>query len=191
MRGGPRPRRPRSPFNNRFQRGFLGTGAGEYPFHAWRVATGPQTARWAVGFGSAPLHFWPANFGGNGGGNAPAGGGGPAGSHTNGGPSGHAATGQDNGGPKGHEGMANNRGDDRLSTLDRDRGNGRIRTASRDNDNRDNGHRDHRHGHFVNGVWVWYGAPFASNDCSWLRHRAMPLAALIGGRATMSARTRA
>jgi hypothetical protein len=68
---------------------------------------------------------------------------------------------------------------------------GRIRTASRDNDNRDNGHRDHRHGHFVSGVWVWYGAPFASNDCSWLRHRAMPRAALIGGRATMSARTRA
>src|SRR5262245_18584065 len=39
---------------------------------------------------------------------------------------------------------------------------------------------DHRHGHFVNGVWVWYGAPFASNDSSWLRHRAMPRAALIG-----------
>ena len=33
------------------------------------------------------------------------------------------------------------RGDDRL-TRDRDRGNGR--TASRDNDDRDNGHRDHR-----------------------------------------------
>src|SRR5262245_34010099 len=35
------------------------------------------------------------------------------------------------------------RGDDRL-TRDRDRGNGR--TASRDNDDRDNGHRDHRRG---------------------------------------------
>src|SRR6478735_7340088 len=40
-------------------------------------------------------------------------------------------------------------------------------------DNRDNGHREYRHGHFVNGVWVWYGAPYASNDCSWLRHRAI------------------
>src|SRR6476620_5043533 len=62
-------------------------------------------------------------------------------------------------------------GDDRHSMRDHDRDHGR--TASRDKDNRDNGHRDHRHGHFVNGVWVWYGAPYASNDCSWLRHRAL------------------
>jgi len=110
--------------------------------------------------------------GGNnsGGGGGQAAGGGPAGGgHTNGGPSGHVANGQDNGGPTGHQGMANNRGDNRHSTRDQ----GRDRTASRDNDNRDNGHRDHRHGHFVNGVWVWYGAPYASNDCNWLRHRAV------------------
>src|SRR6476620_354173 len=111
--------------------------------------------------------------GGNnsGAGNGPAAGGGPTGGHTNGGPSGHVATGEDNGGPQGHQGMANNRGDDRHSMRDHDRDHGR--TASRDKDNRDNGHRDHRHGHFVNGVWVWYGAPYASNDCSWLRHRAI------------------
>ena len=111
--------------------------------------------------------------GGNnsGGGNGLAAGGGPTGGHTSGGPSGHVATGQDNGGPQGHQGMANNRGDDRHSMRDHDRDHGQ--TASRDNDNRDNGHRDHRHGHFVNGVWVWYGAPYASNDCSWLRHRAI------------------
>ena len=107
---------------------------------------------------------------GGGGNNSGGGNGGPRG-HTNGGPSGHVATGQDNGGQQGHQGMANNRGDDRHSMRDHDRDHGR--TASRDNDNRDNGHRDHRHGHFVNGVWVWYGAPYASNDCSWLRHRAI------------------
>ncbi len=108
--------------------------------------------------------------GGNtGGGGGPTAGGGPAGGgHTNGGPSGHVATGQDNGGPTGHQGMANNRGNDRHSTRDHDRDG---RTASRDN--HDNGHRDHRHGHFVNGVWVWYGAPYAYNDCNWLRHRAI------------------
>jgi hypothetical protein len=105
------------------------------------------------------------------GGNGPAAGGGPAGGHTNGGPSGHVAAGQGDGGPQGHQGMANNRGDDRHSMRDHDRDH--ERTASRDNDHRDNGHRDHRHGHFVNGVWVWYGAPYASNDCSWLRHRAI------------------
>ena len=67
--------------------------------------------------------------------------------------------------------MANNRGDDRHSMRDHDRDHGQ--TASRDNDNHDNDHRDHRHGHFVHGHWVWYGAPYAYDDCSWLRHRAI------------------
>jgi hypothetical protein len=102
------------------------------------------------------------------------GGGGPAtasGGHTNGGPRAHVATGQDNGGPTGHQGMANNRGDDRHSMRDHDRDHGR--TAARDNDNHGNDRHDRRHGHFVNGVWVWYGAPYASNDCGWIKHRAI------------------
>jgi hypothetical protein len=118
-----------------------------------------------------------AEGGGGGGGNNSGGGGGSAasggpasGGHTNGGPSSHVATGHDNGGPKAHQGKANNRGNDRLST--RDHGRDHERTASRDNHD-SNGHRDHRHGHFVHGVWVWYGAPYAYNDCNWLRHRAV------------------
>ena len=105
----------------------------------------------------------------SGGGNGPAAGGGPTGGHTSGGPSGHVATGQDNGGPQGRQGMANNRGDDRHSMRDHDRDHGR--TASRDNDNRDNGHVT-----IVTDIssTVWgSGAPYASNDCSWLRHRAI------------------
>jgi len=138
------------------------------------LANGPAHAGAELHSSASLLTLVAEGGGGNnsGGGNGPAAGGGPTGGHTSGGgPSGHVATGQDNGGPQGHQGMANNRGDDRHSMRDHDRDHGR--TASRDKDNRDNGHRDHRHGHFVNGVWVWYGAPYASNDCSWLRHRAI------------------
>ena len=113
-----------------------------------------------------------------GGGNNSGGGGGQAasggpvsGGHSHSSPGGHVATGNDNGAPAGRHGMANNRGDDRHSMRDHDRDHGR--TATRDNDHHDNDRHDHRHGHFVNGVWVWYGAPYASNDCSWLRHRAI------------------
>ena len=130
------------------------------------------------------------------GGDDSGGGGGPAAScdealqavvSTDGGPSSHVATGHDNSKPKAHQGKADNRGDDRLST--RDHGRDHEQTASRDNDD-SNGHRDHRHGHFVHGVWVWYGAPYAYNDCNWLRHRALATGTPCGGPATTTAHTR-
>jgi hypothetical protein len=108
---------------------------------------------------------------GGGGNNSGGGGQAASGGHSNGSPSRHVATGQDNGGPTGRQGIAKNRGDDRHSMRDHDRDHGR--TATRNNDNHDNDRHDRRHGHFVNGVWVWYGAPYASNDCGWIKHRAI------------------
>jgi hypothetical protein len=124
----------------------------------------------AEGSGGGPSSGGGGNSSGGGGGQAASGG--PAsGGHSHGSPNGHVATGHDNGGPTGRQGMANNRGDDRHSMRDHDRDHGR--TATRDNDNHDNDRHDRRHGHFVNGVWVWYGAPYASNDCGWIKHRAI------------------
>jgi hypothetical protein len=58
---------------------------------------------------------------------------------------------------------------------------GNRRYASNDHDHHGNDHFHHgRHGHFVNGVWVWdwwpgyYGGDYyAYNDCWWLRRQAL------------------
>ena len=70
--------------------------------------------------------------------------------------------------------------------MPRDRGHvyGNRRYAFNDHDHHGNDHHgnDHfhhgRHGHFVNGVWVWWpgyygGDYYAYNDCWWLRRQAL------------------